>query len=141
MIVPNSELITRDVINWTRTGTRRRIEVSVGVAYGNDLGQGRPVSSPTWPRRTPRCSATPGRLRSFTGFGENSLDFLVRAWTDSIDWMVVRSDISVALHGALRDSAMEFPFPQRDLHLRSVDASVLAGLRDGTRPAAGTPAP
>lgn len=140
VIVPNSELITRDVINWTRTGTRRRIEVPVGVAYGNDPAKVVSLLADV-AQAHPAVLGNPKAFALFTGFGENSLNFLVRAWTDSIDWMVVRSEISVALHGALRDSAMEFPFPQRDLHLRSVDASVLAGLRDGTRPAAGTPAP
>jgi len=65
----------------------------------------------------------------FLGFGDNSLDFSVRAWTDSPDWPVVRSDIAVAISGVLREAGIEIPFPQRDLHLRSVDVELLKDLR------------
>jgi small-conductance mechanosensitive channel len=57
----------------------------------------------------------------------------VRAWTDSPDWWIVRSDIAVAMNAALRDSGIEIPFPQRDLHVRSVDVELLKNLRgEGT---------
>ncbi len=128
VIVPNSELITKDVINWTRTGTRRRIEVSVGVAYGNDparvIGLLADVA-----QAHPDVLGNPAAFALFTGFGANSLDFVVRAWTDSNDWIVVRSDIAVAVHGALRDSGIQIPFPQRDVHLKSADPGVLTHLQ------------
>ena len=139
VIVPNSELVTRDVINWTRTGTRRRIEVPVGIAYGNDPARVISLLADV-AQAHPAVLGNPKAFALFTGFGQNSLDFLLRAWTDSLDWMVVRSEVAVAVHAALRDSGIEIPVPQRDLHLRSVSASVLTGLRDGTAPP-GAPAP
>jgi potassium efflux system protein len=128
VIVPNSELITQDVINWTRSGTRRRVEVLVGVAYGNDpakvIGLLTDVAL-----QHPDVRGHPQPFTLFLGFGDNALNFSVRAWTDSLDWPVVRSDIAVAISAALRDAGIEIPFPQRDLHLKSVDAEVLKDLR------------
>ena len=128
VIVPNSELITQDVINWTRTGTRRRIEVTVGVAYGNDparvIGLLADVA-----QAHPEVLGNPAAFALFTGFGANSLDFVVRAWTDSNDWIIVRSDIAVSVHGALRESGIEIPFPQRDVHLKSADPGALKHLQ------------
>ena len=130
VIVPNSELITQDVINWTRTGTRRRIEVTVGVAYGNDPARVISLLADV-AQAHPDVRGTPKAFALFNGFGANSLDFVVRAWTDTNDWIVVRSDIAVAVHGALRESGIQIPFPQRDVHLRSADAGVMKELRGG----------
>ena len=58
----------------------------------------------------------------FHGFGESSLDFVVRAWAPDPDIALgLRSQISLDIHRALRAAGIEIPFPQRDLHLRSVD--------------------
>ena len=68
----------------------------------------------------------------FTGFGANSLDFSVRAWTDSFDDSVfVRSGMAVGIHAALAQAGIEIPFPQRDLHVKSIDADILAQLKRG----------
>jgi small-conductance mechanosensitive channel len=139
VIVPNSELVTQDVINWTRTGTRRRFEVPVGIAYGNDPARVISLLADV-AQAHPAVLGSPRAFALFTGFGQNSLDFVLRAWTDSLDWMVVRSEVAVAVSGALRDSGIEIPFPQRDLHLRSVSAGVLTDLRHGAGPTS-APAP
>jgi small-conductance mechanosensitive channel len=61
----------------------------------------------------------------FRGFGESSLDFQLRAWTDSDrGWPAIMSDLAVAIYDALAEAGIEIPFPQRDLHLRSVDKKV-----------------
>jgi small-conductance mechanosensitive channel len=128
VIVPNSELITQDVINWTRSGTLRRIEVPVGVAYGSDPA--RVIALLTdLALAHPLVRGNPKPLTLFLGFGDSALNFVVRAWTDSPDWPIVRSDIAVSVHAALRDAGIEIPFPKRDLHVRSVDAELLKGLR------------
>jgi small-conductance mechanosensitive channel len=72
----------------------------------------------------------------FNGFGASSLDFSVRAWSLYNDSPFVRSKLAISLHDALRAAGIEIPFPQQDLHLRSVDAELLSRLR-GSRPEAG----
>ena len=131
VIVPNSELITQDVINWTRSGTLRRLEIPVGTAYGTDPERVIALLTDV-ALAHPLVRGNPRPFTLFLGFGDSSLNFAVRAWTDSLDWPIVRSDIAVAMNAALRDAGIEIPFPQRDLHVRSVDVDLLKDLRGET---------
>jgi small-conductance mechanosensitive channel len=71
----------------------------------------------------------------FLGFGESSLDFLVRAWTPEPDTaQALRSKIVLDIHRALREAGIEIPFPQRDLHLRSVDPAAGKALAGDAAP-------
>ena len=57
----------------------------------------------------------------FMSFGASTLDFSLRAWTYDFDrWIGIRSDMLARMYDALRDAGIQIPFPQRDLHLRSV---------------------
>jgi small-conductance mechanosensitive channel len=57
------------------------------------------------------------------GFGDSSLDFLLRVWIPRFEeGYATQSALAVAIHAALREAGIQIPFPQRDLHLRSVDA-------------------
>lgn len=65
----------------------------------------------------------------FKGFGESSLDFELRVWTQQPDcWMLTRSEVGVAIGAALHKAGIVIPFPQRDLHLVSVDEQAAARL-------------
>lgn len=116
VIVPNAELTSREVINWTKSDVARRIEIPVGVAYGSDPRQVSELLArvPATHRLT---SAHPAPVALLTGFGESSLEFSVRFWTDSPEFLQVRSDVALAIHGALKEAGLQFPFPQRDVHL------------------------
>ena len=63
----------------------------------------------------------------FLGFGDSSLDFQLRAWTRD-DFFRVSSELLIAMNAALVDAGIEIPFPQRDLHLRSIEGSVADAL-------------
>jgi potassium efflux system protein len=66
----------------------------------------------------------------FVGFGDSALDFEIRAFVDTLDKRLpVRHAIQVAVSRALAEAGIEIPFPQRDLHIRSVEAD--AGLGGG----------
>ena len=68
-----------------------------------------------------------------TEFGTDSLNFEVRIWTDDYDkWLQIKSDVAVAITDALAEAKIAIPFPQRDLHLQSIDPSVAAALRPKT---------
>jgi potassium efflux system protein len=63
------------------------------------------------------------------GFGASSLDFTVRACTNNFsDWVLTRSLLTVRVHDALKDAGIEIPFPQHDLHVRSVSPEASALL-------------
>ena len=134
VIVPNSNLISNQVINWTLSSQWRRVDVPVGVAYGTD------------PERVINllvgvAESHPGVLLArppmafFLGFGESALRFELRFWSDRQDtWFQLQSDVTVAVAKALREAGIEIPFPQRDLHVRSIDTSVTeSAVRNGVR--------
>jgi small-conductance mechanosensitive channel len=131
--VPNASLIASEVVNWTMSDALRRIVVRVGVAYSTD------------PKRVPgillpAATEHQGVLREpapevlFLGFGESSLDFELRGWTDSPEFLRHKSDITFAVHERLKEAGVEIPFPQRDLHVRTSDAPSLPAVPRSTSP-------
>jgi small-conductance mechanosensitive channel len=139
VVVPNGMLLSEKLINWTLSDMDRRIDVNVGVAYGSD------------PRKvlellmdvtvgTEGIAIEPAPAVLFVGFGANSLDFSIRSWTNNFgDWVKIRSNLTVRVHDALMAAGIEIPFPQQDLHVRSVSpaaAAAFAGLAQpsGSRP-------
>jgi len=119
VIVPNANLISAEVVNWTLSDDRRRMELPAGVAYGTDPQVVIDILVGV-ANDHPDVLSDPEPAALFLGFGDSSLDFQLRAWTRT-DYVRVSSDLLVAMNNALVDAGIEIPFPQRDLHLRSVD--------------------
>lgn len=128
VIVPNGNLISNEVTNWTLSDYRRRIEILVGVAYGSNPRQVMELLL-NCARGDERVMDNPGPSALFLGFGDSSLDFSLRAWTERFDeFLTIKSDLTLAVHDALYGAGVEIPFPQRDLHLRSVDPQAVARI-------------
>ncbi len=134
LVLPNSKLVSETFINWTLSDRQRRVEVPVGVSYGSDPDQVLELLKSVVERR-PELLQHPAASVLFLGFGESSLDFLVRAWTPEPDTaQALRSKIVLDIHRALREAGIEIPFPQRDLHLRSVDPAAGKALAGNAAP-------
>jgi potassium efflux system protein len=119
VIVPNAALISERVVNWTLSSFQRRVEITVGVAYGNEPARVLEILEGA-ARGVPDVLERPVPQALFLGFGDSSLDFALRAWTTRQDMLfAVRSRIALAIHDALRAAGIEIPFPQRDVHVRS----------------------
>ncbi len=121
VIVPNGNLISSEVINWTLSDRKRRLKVSVGVAYGTDpslvLGILTAVA-----KDHKDVLDDPEPMATFKGFGESSLDFELRySIREFEDWVWIKSEINLAILDGLTTAEIEIPFPQRDLHMRSID--------------------
>jgi len=132
VIVPNSNLISEQVVNWTLSDRRRRIIVDVGVAYGSDpetvLGILRSVAE-----ANSSVLDEPAPEALFQEFGDSALNFRLRAWIPRFEESFeINSRLCVAINDALRDAGIAIPFPQRDLHVRSVESDVIRSLRDRT---------
>jgi small-conductance mechanosensitive channel len=145
VVVPNGVLLNEKLINWTLSDMDRRIDVNVGVAYGNDPGRVLELLMEVT-ASTPGIAAEPAPAVLFSGFGASSLDFSIRAWTNNFgDWVKIRSDLHVRVYATLREAGIEIPFPQQDLHLRTVSPAAgtqLSGRRSPpAAPDAGAPEP
>ncbi|MDO3378170.1 mechanosensitive ion channel domain-containing protein [Geoalkalibacter halelectricus] len=129
LIVPNSQLIAEKVTNWTLSTTRARVVLSVGVAYGSDVELVLDILKEVGDRH-PQVLADPGPSAIFVGFGDSSLDFELRGYiADVTKRLSVRSDLGREVDRRFREAGVEIPFPQRDLHLRSVDGEILRRAR------------
>ncbi len=124
VIVPNGDLISEQVINWTLSDLQRRVEVTVGVAYGTDPEKVLKLLLDVAAAHE-HVLPKPEPVALFMGFGDSSLDFSLRAWIADFDkGFKVRSDLTVAINRALSEAGIEIPFPQRDLHMRSMSPEV-----------------
>ena len=121
MIVPNSEFIEQRVTNLTLNDRIVRINVPVGVSYASSPEQVREILMQVG-RGHPDVLEDPEPDVIFTGFGESSLEFALRVWTSNqvSTPRVIASQLYFALFAALKREDIEIPFPQRDLHVRSV---------------------
>jgi small-conductance mechanosensitive channel len=127
IIVPNSQLVSEPVVNWTLSNYTARCIIPVGVAYGTDIGRVIQILEGVG-KGHPEVLTDPAPYALFTGFGDSSLDFELRVWVASINnRLEVKSDLGKAIALRFQEEGIEIPFPQRDLHLRSVDEK--AGLQ------------
>jgi potassium efflux system protein len=117
IVVPNSQFITANVTNWTLSDPRRRIELPVGVNYSAPPSKVIAVLEAV-ARANPRILQNPRPRALFVGFGDSSINFELRAWTDRvIDWAKIRSELAVAVYDAVQEAGMTFPFPQREVRM------------------------
>lgn len=119
IIVPNSQLVTERVVNWSHGGGRVRYRVAIGVAYGTDLRAVERVLVEV-ASADPHVLADPPPRAVLVAFGDSSIDFELRVWTaDLLERpTVLRSELLFATWEAFARAGIEMPFPQRDLHVR-----------------------
>ncbi|NLC69786.1 MAG: mechanosensitive ion channel, partial [Desulfuromonadaceae bacterium] len=130
IIVPNSQLVSEPVFNWTLSSYTARCIITVRVAYGTDIAKVMQILEVIG-KGHPEVLTDPPPSALFIGFGESSLDFELRVWVASINNRLgVKSDLGTTIALRFQEEGIEIPFPQRDLHLRSVDENagrLLAG--------------
>ena len=123
VVMPNSEFVVKPVVNWTATDRQVRFSLSVGVGYGSDPEQVRNVLLRV-AAQNPDVLSQPAPDVIFTEFGDSSLNFDLRFWTVAKVQtpVILKSDLYFAIFRVFKESGIEIPFPQRDLHLRSANA-------------------
>lgn len=119
IIVPNGNLVSNEVINWTLSDKKRRIEVIVGVSYNSDPHQVHEILMNTLVNHKDVVEV-PNPTVYFRDFGESSIDFRMLFWTKNYDdWLRIKSEILFNVFDQLKQAGIEIPFPQRDVHVRS----------------------
>ena len=130
IIVPNKSFITESVVNWTLSDPVTRIVVPVGVAYGSDVQLVRRVMEDTL-RALPLVLDEPAPKVYFVGFGDSALDFKLHVYSRQLaDRMPLTHAVHEHILTALREHGIEIPFPQRDLHVRSINEDIPLSAAD-----------
>ncbi|MBK7406322.1 MAG: mechanosensitive ion channel [Phycisphaerales bacterium] len=136
LVIPNKTFITDQITNWTLSDPVCRVVVPVGIAYGSDTEQAQRLLLQL-AKETPHALEDPPARALFLGFGDNTLNFELRVFIDSLENLITaKSELHFRIDRAFREAGLEIAFPQRDLHVRSIDAGVvesLSGLRGPTR--------
>jgi len=126
IVVPNSDLVTGQLTNWTLGERRIRLKLPMGVAYGSDVARVMGLLM-SCANDNQLVLKDPAPRVLFLSFGESSLDFELRIWIGEFtDRRKVQSDMNQAIELKFRKAGIEIPFPQRDLYLRSLPESFKA---------------
>lgn len=121
VIVPNSSFISQDVVNWSYTDRKVRFKIGLSVAYGSDPRLVERLLLEV-ARENPDVLGEPEPGVRFLSFGENGLQFELRAWSTSLLHKKGKliSDLNFGIHDKFLAHGIEFPFPQRDIHVRTL---------------------
>ncbi|MEO6103365.1 MAG: mechanosensitive ion channel domain-containing protein [Pseudoxanthomonas sp.] len=125
VLVPNSEFITGHVVNWTHRDVSRRLHIPFGVAYGTDKDLARTAALEAAAELSFTLTGNEQRKAQvwLVGFGDSALNFELVVWLTAAATKrpgAVQAAYNWALHTALEKHGIEIPFPQRDLHVRSL---------------------
>ncbi|MGZ8189691.1 MAG: mechanosensitive ion channel domain-containing protein [Methylococcaceae bacterium] len=119
-VVPNKTFITSQLVNWTLTDAITRLVIQIGIAYDSDVELAHKVMVDTV-KSTPQILEEPAPSVMCVGFGDSSLKFTIYFYVSEMAHRVpVTHDLHMRLVNALRDHNIQIPFPQRDIHVRSV---------------------
>ncbi|MDD5760920.1 MAG: mechanosensitive ion channel [bacterium] len=125
IIIPNSEFVNSRVTNWTANDRQVRFSIPLGVSYGSDPEGVRDVLLGVALAHPDVLKDPPPEIL-FAGFGDSSLDFELRVWTITRVQTPrpLSSELYFAIFRAFKENGIEIPFPQRDLHLKTVSSGV-----------------
>jgi potassium-dependent mechanosensitive channel len=131
IIVPNSQLLEQQLVNWSYGDELARLHVPVGVAYGSDIDGVRSALLEA-AKSHPAVLADPHPDVRLVGFGDSALNFELLVWTkDPPGHVLLESDLCYAIERNLRRAGIEIPFPQRTLHVAAAEVeSIMDRLQD-----------
>ncbi|MCI5059986.1 MAG: mechanosensitive ion channel [Alphaproteobacteria bacterium] len=122
ILVPNEDLITNRVVNWTLTNTKGRIEIPVGVSYDSDIEKAQQLILEA-AKEHPSSIDDPEPRCYLRNFGDSSVDFILHFWMANVlegRW-IPQSEVMFSIWQKFHENNIEIPFPQRDLHLKTPD--------------------
>jgi potassium efflux system protein len=129
LIIPNKDLVTGRLLNWTLSDSTNRIVIQVGIAYESD-----PEMACALIREVclnhPNVMQEPAPTAFFEQFGDSTLNINVRFFLAKLDLRLpTRHELLVSIRKRFADSGIEIAFPQRDLHIKSVPPSFAAAMQ------------
>ena len=124
VVIPNGDLLSQSLINWTLSDRRRRIELTIGVAYDSDMEKVKTLIGEVLNRE--RILNVPPPRILMQKFNDSSVDFRVLFWIESMDLMLdMRNEVMNAIFQTFRENGIEIPFPKRDLYIKSLPEDLI----------------
>ena len=118
VIVPNTNLVNNQLVNYTHSDPVIRLDIPIGVSYSSDPFKVKEALIENL-SKLENILKKPEVIVYFTNFGESSLDFQVSVWTDNaLKKIEIESDVRYAIWKTLKENNIEIPFPQRDIHIK-----------------------
>ena len=114
VVVPNNNVLSTNIINYTRTG-ERRVDLVIGVSYSSDLKKAKATIEEVF-KADPRILKEPAWTVGVMALADSSVNLAVRPWTKSSDYWDVYFGVQEDIKVALDNAGIEIPFPQRDVH-------------------------
>jgi potassium efflux system protein len=119
LIIPNSQMLSNKVTNWSYKDPKVRRQVDVGVAYGSDVQKIRTILLQIV-SDMPDIMEDPAPRVDFMDFGDSALIFRIRFWITSPDyWLTAPTELRFRIDEEFKKNGIEIAFPQRDIHIRS----------------------
>ena len=134
-LIPNENLITGEMINWSYSQNLVRLRVPVGVDYASDLEKARDLMIET-AADTKRVLKDPEPSCHLVSFGDNAVNLELRVWINDPQNGVgsVKSDLLWGIWRRFRDHGIEMPYPQRDVHLKTIpEITIRTGGKGGPK--------
>lgn len=131
LIIPNSDFISNQVVNWSFKDPKLRRSVTVGVAYGSDIELVRDTLLEIADNH-PKVLKYPKYDVVFSDFGDSALVFKLRFWSTLNDFFPAETEIRFEIDKLFRERNIEISFPQRDINIRSIVPDVAVNLK-GTK--------
>lgn len=130
-LIPNEDLITTQVVNWTHSSNLVRLDIHFGVSYDSDPHFVRKLAREA-AATVDRVVSNPAPVCHIVGFGDSSVDFILRFWIEdpAAGLTNVRGNVFLALWDALKREGVEIPFPRRDIEIRNPDAASITSVPD-----------
>ena len=119
IIIPNGQVAAGTITNYTAMDTRR-IDMTVGVSYDDDLKQAKAILEKVCAEH-PKVLKDPAPVVLLMELGASSVDFVVRPWCKTADYWTTRADILERAKADLEAAGCSIPYPQRDVHLHSAE--------------------
>lgn len=117
IIIPNGDLLSQHLINWTLSNNNRRVELIVGVAYGSELDKVRKLLYHLITDRE-YVMKTPEPMVLIHNFGDNSVDFRILFWVEDLTkWLELKSRVMSDIYETFYVEKIQIPFPQRDVYV------------------------
>ena len=120
-LIPNEDLITQRVENWSFSNSTVRLKIPVSIAYSSDVRKAMALCEEA-AKQTARIIQNPPPICLLAGFGNSSLDLELRAWiNDPVNGVKnVKSEILLRIWESFHEQGIDIPYPQRDIHIRSM---------------------